>query len=103
MYLWMVTGGAAGDVRMIRSNTSSSIFIYGTFSYDVAPGADFRIFSYTGTLTDPMVIIQSHDGEAWRRSADWLPIGASGGTVWLEETNIGTLGITTLLTPGYLG
>jgi hypothetical protein len=58
---------------------------------------------YGDELTDPAVIVQYHDGTSWRRSADWLPLGTNEQSVWIEETNIGTLDLTVTYTPAYLG
>lgn len=102
MYLRITSGVAIGDYRKIRSNTSATINIYGTFSANISV-ATFEVISYPTTLTDPMVIVQYHDGTQWRRSADWLPLGLGAQTLYVEETNIGTLGLSVLSTPSYLG
>lgn len=59
--------------------------------------------SYTSELADPAVIVQYHDGTAWRRSADWLPLGTSSQQIWLEEVNIGTLSVEIQYYSAYLG
>ena len=58
---------------------------------------------YVQELTDPAVIVQYHDGTDWRRSADWLPLGIGNQSVWIEETNIGTVELSVIYQPSYLG
>lgn len=58
---------------------------------------------YGADLTDPAAIVQWHNGTAWQRSATWLPLGVGDQTVWLEETNIGTLELDISYYASYLG
>lgn len=55
------------------------------------------------TLTDPEVIVQYHDGERWRRSASWLPLGTGEQSAWIEETDMGELTLEVVYAPSYLG
>jgi hypothetical protein len=59
--------------------------------------------TYTAELTDPAVIIHYHDGTDWRRSANWLPLGTGAQTLWVEETNIGTLSLDVIYSAAWLG
>lgn len=59
--------------------------------------------SYTAELTDPAVIIHYHDGADWRRSSNWLPLGTNAQSIWLEETNIGTLSLDVIYAAAWLG
>lgn len=58
---------------------------------------------YIAELTDPAVIVQYHDGTAWRRSANWLPLGIGAQQAWLQETNIGTLELDISYAAAWLG
>lgn len=64
---------------------------------------DISSGEYTATLTDPSVIVQYHDGTAWRRSANWLPLGVGEQTVWVSESHIGTLRLDVEYHAAWLG
>lgn len=59
--------------------------------------------SYTSELTDPAVRVEFHDGDTWRRSANWLPLGTGAQSVWLSETNIGNLSLQVYYHAAWLG
>lgn len=64
---------------------------------------DTVALEYTRTLTDPMVVVQWHNGTDWIRSASWLPMGMGTQLFWLEESAIGELELTVSYHPAYLG
>lgn len=84
-------------------------FISAPFELEIdAAARRIRIYEtateeYNREITDPEVIIQYHDGTAWRRSADWLPLGVGNQSVWVQETNMGELEIAVLHNPSFLG
>lgn len=114
MTIWVGDGPAGsptGQHRALIGYAAGSKRLFLAADERVEVDADLRKIriynttssTYTATLTDPTVIVQWHDGTDWQRTADFLPLGMGDQLVWLEETNIGTLGIETEYFPKFLG
>jgi len=77
------SGDPAGQHRALIGYAAGSKRLFLTDDEQLVIDSDLRKIriyntateAYTQTLTDPMVIIQWHNGTDWVRSADWLPLG----------------------------
>lgn len=112
--LWVGAGPSAdpaGQHRALIGYAAGSKRLFLTADEQLVIDSDLRkiriydtvALEYTATLTDPMVIVQWHNGTEWVRSADWLPLGLGSQLVWLEETNMGTLDLDVEYYPAYIG
>lgn len=105
------SGDPAGQHRALIGYAAGSKRLFITADEQLVIDSDLRKIriydtvteEYTVTLTDPMVIVQWHNGTEWVRSADWLPLGLGNQLVWLEETNMGTLELEVEYYAAYLG
>jgi hypothetical protein len=114
MTLWVgagPAGAAAGQHRVLIGYAGAARRLFLAADEQVEIEAALRrsriwnttSSTYTRELTEPTVTVQYHDGTAWRRSANWLPFGTGVQTLWLQETNIGTLSLSIVYGAAWLG